>query len=276
MGSERRESDPMLPTPSTSHVNTDRIYDPAEDSFLLLDTLSSKSETLFLQDRFILSAQIPSPLVVEVGVGSGVVLAFLTAHAQALLSRTDILSLGVDVNEYACQATAKTVEIACNEGYTKQGVLKSGLFLTAPVADLLSVIRPRTVDILVFNPPYVPTSEVPGSPDSALAAHNGESGRGKYKVFDEDSRLLSLSYAGGVDGMEVTNRLLSQLPSVLSAERGVAYILLCQQNKPAEVMQRVRSWGAGWAVDVLGRSGKQGGWEKLQVLRVSRQCHDFW
>ena len=42
----------MLPTPSTSHVNYNRIYEPAEDSFLLLDTLASPSETTFLRIRF--------------------------------------------------------------------------------------------------------------------------------------------------------------------------------------------------------------------------------
>ena len=63
----------MLPTPDTSHVPYKRVYEPAEDSYLLLDTLSSAVETEYLQKAFPDIA----PLVVEVGTGSGVVLVFV-------------------------------------------------------------------------------------------------------------------------------------------------------------------------------------------------------
>ena len=96
----------MLPTPSTSHVCFDSVYEPAEDSFLFLDTLSSKSEVDFLHQRF--SPVNEVPLVLEVGPGSGVIIAFLTAHAQTIFGR-DVLSLAVDANEEACIATAETV-----------------------------------------------------------------------------------------------------------------------------------------------------------------------
>ena len=71
----------MLPTPDTSHVSYDQIYEPAEDSYLLLDTLSSASETTFLRSHFRTG---PAPLVVEVGTGSGVVLAFVVAPVSLL------------------------------------------------------------------------------------------------------------------------------------------------------------------------------------------------
>ncbi|KAL8849863.1 MAG: hypothetical protein Q9221_005201 [Calogaya cf. arnoldii] len=260
----------MLPTPSTSHVNFDRVYEPAEDSFLLLDTFSSSSEVLFLKERFSPQNRAPSfsPLIVEIGTGSGVVLAFITAHAQTLFGRSDILSLGIDINQYACQSSIQTVEKAC-QNFTDglQDASKSrstGFLLTSINGDLTSAIRPGSVDVLIFNPPYVPTSDVP----TAFAA-NGVNGE-KQASLDADSDMLSLSYAGGLDGMEVTNRLLEQVPSVLNADRGVAYILLCKQNKPDEVVQHIRQWGDPWIVDVVGRSGKQGGWEKLQILRIRR------
>ncbi|KAI4142898.1 MAG: hypothetical protein L6R39_004784 [Caloplaca ligustica] len=259
----------MLPTPSTSHVDIDRVYEPAEDSFLLLDTLSSAAESAFLKERFGQEpavgrnpGQNPSALVVEVGVGSGVVLAFLTAHAQAILGRSDILSLGVDINPYACMASTQTVDVACHDASCSN----PGLFLTSLNTDLTSVIRHGTVDVLVFNPPYVPTAEVPQTTN----IHENSRVGGMKTKYEEDANLISLSYAGGADGMEVTNRLLEQLPLALNAERGVAYILLCKQNKPEKAVQRIRSWGSGWTVDVVGRSGKQGGWEKLQILRICR------
>ena len=152
--------------------------------------------------------------------------------------------------------------------------------LAALQADLTDCLRQGNVDVLVFNPPYVPTLKVPGAvaletaQDAAaggdVSARGGGLGIGKLSCEDESSRLLSLSYAGGKDGMEVTNRLLDRLPRLLGGGRGVAYILLCKQNRPEEVVQRIKGWGERWKVGIVGRSGKQGGWEVLVVLRVWR------
>lgn len=270
----------MLPTPSTSHIDVDRVYEPAEDSFLLLDTLSSPEETAFLQQRFNhqsrLQYQTASPLVLEIGAGSGVVLAFITAHAQELFGRAQILTLGADVNTFACAATVETVRKACAETVNGQiGRVSQAVFLTTVQADLGSAVRPHSIDVLVFNPPYVPSAELPELTRSETADRrsNLSSTSANEGRFEENSHLLSLSYAGGKDGMEVTNRLLDQLPDLLSLDRGTAYILLCKQNKPEQVMERVRHWGSSWAVDVPGQSGRTGGWEKLKVLRIWRVSH---
>ena len=104
----------MLPTPSTSHVSFSTIYEPAEDSFLLLDTLSNSTEKTWLASRFSPGAHFPIPLVLEVGTGSGVVIAFLAANARDIFGR-DVLAMGVDANEDACGATAVTVRRAMGE-----------------------------------------------------------------------------------------------------------------------------------------------------------------
>ena len=250
----------MLPTPSTSHVNSDRIYEPAEDSFLLLDTISSPTESAFLARRFAHNLEVP--LVLEVGTGSGVVLAFIAAHALEILGRTDVLTVGVDINPFACTATEQTVMQACRE-------TSHAIYLGCLNADLSSCLRHGVADIVVFNPPYVPTVELPRlltAEDSNLCA--------EIDRFEEESRLLSLSYSGGKDGMEVVDRLLDELPLILNEGRGVAYILLCQQNKPESVVQRIEDWARGWSVEAVGQSGKTGGWEKLQILRICRKGVD--
>ncbi|PSS23027.1 hypothetical protein M430DRAFT_16964 [Amorphotheca resinae ATCC 22711] len=256
----------MLPTPSTSHVEFDRIYEPAEDSYLLLDTLSSESEKAFLQQRFsrgtsdVVAHDPPSPFVVEIGTGSGVVLSFVDAHAETIFGRADILSAGVDVNRYACAAAGRTVSVAEQEQVAKGE--SHGFHLGIVAGDLVGALRPAMVDVLIFNPPYVPTPDLPALPtlSEEVAAPS----------FEEDSYLLSLSYAGGADGMETTDRLLDALPEVLSRERGCAYILLCAQNKPENVKQRIRNWGKEWKAETVGSSGKKGGWEKLQIIRIWR------
>ena len=260
----------MLPTPSTSHVNVSRVYEPAEDSFLLLDTLSSSSEIAFLHGRFSneegsRGKKLFSPVVLEIGTGSGILVAFITAHAKRIFGRPDILTLGSDLNTFACKATVETVKQVSQrdpEGST-------GLFLSCVRADLGSALSRSTVDVLIFNPPYVPTEELPKSPSNG-GSYDEKSIQTSEDQFDNDSYLLSLSYAGGEDGMEVTRRLLDQLPELLSVNQGVAYILLCQQNRPIEVMDTISHWGSSWAVKVVGRSGRTGGWENLLVLRIWR------
>ena len=263
----------MLPTPSTTHVNINRIYEPAEDSFLLLDTLSSPSEIQFLKQRFNAKGRIDgddglnsaAPLILEVGTGSGVVLAFITAHAKVLFGRVDVLTVGADINPFACQATELTVGRACRE--RAEAGKMYGKCLGVLNSDLATAFRPGMVDVLVFNPPYVPTSPLIRALESDFERTPLNLGSSDQRDL-EDSRLLSLSYAGGIDGMEVTERLLEQIPSLLTKDRGVAYVLLCRQNKPEEVMKRIRTRGSGWSVETVRHSGKIGGWEKLQVIRI--------
>lgn len=258
----------MLPTPSTSHVDLDRVYEPAEDSFLLLDSISSNSESAFLAHRFDQDIVKSAPVVLEVGTGSGVVLAFITAHTQKILGRTDVLTLGVDINPCACAATQQTVLQACQDTSDPASDAHSthGVFMGCLNADLASCLRGGAIDIVIFNPPYVPTAELPRFP-----SHDGSTFDAESRSFDDDSQLLSLSYAGGKDGMEVTDRLLEELPFILNKKRGIAYILLCKQNKPELVKKRIEGWRKAWSVDVVGQSGKTGGWEKLQILRICRR-----
>ncbi|KAL1953058.1 hypothetical protein VTO42DRAFT_3730 [Malbranchea cinnamomea] len=277
----------MLPTPSTSHVCFDTIYEPAEDSYLLLDTLSSESEAAWLTRRFNRtphttttntttvhsSASTPQnsaqPIVVEVGTGSGVVLAFVAANAKSIFGRPDILTLGTDVNANACSATRETVRIALDEKKAQSdggshGEASHAQLVAAMVADLCTPFRPGVIDVLIFNPPYVPTPEVP----QILSPEEIQSPGTFSSKFERDSHLLSLSYAGGDRGMETTNRLLEAIPNILNAVRGVAYVLLCAQNKPDEVMDRIRCWGSGWNVEIVGRSGVKAGWERLVIIRI--------
>lgn len=246
----------MLPTPDTSHVPYERVYEPAEDSFLLLDTLSSKGETEFLQTWF--SGAIP--LVVEIGTGSGVVIGFVNAHAKTIFGSNHVLTAGVDMNAFACRATVGTVSKAQEDNKTTHG-----MYIGSCMGDLTSPWRKQDIDVLIFNPPYVPTPDMPSRP----ATFTDEISPDHKPSFDDDSYLLSLSYAGGMDGMETTDRLIDMLPDILSS-RGCAYILLCAQNKPEQVKQRVQQFGPEWRAVTVGSSGKTAGWEKLQVVRIWR------
>ncbi|KAJ5089958.1 hypothetical protein N7532_008642 [Penicillium argentinense] len=264
----------MLPTPDTSHVSFDTIYEPSEDSYLFLDTLASLSESQWLSERFQKgtspdSASNAVPLVVEAGTGSGVVLGFVAAQSQKIFGRQDVLTLGTDVNRNACKATRETVStaIATEQKSPEPSTLKT-VHISSVTGDLCSPLRPGSVDVLLFNPPYVPTEELPRLPTAAENDPAVSESMSRSAKFDQDTYFLSLTYAGGADGMETTNRLLDAIPGVLS-DRGVAYVLLCKQNKPEDVKEQIRNW-VGWNAETVGSSGMQAGWEKLVIVRIWR------
>jgi release factor glutamine methyltransferase len=58
----------------------------------------------------------------------------------------------------------------------------------------------RKVDVLLFNPPYVPTSS-----EEALHA------QAKDVNGEENTDEISSAWAGGIDGMEITNKFLGDV-----------------------------------------------------------------
>ncbi|CAB1328066.1 unnamed protein product, partial [Coregonus sp. 'balchen'] len=155
------------PTPLYSHAGrgpfTD-VYEPAEDTFLLIDALEQDADRL---------KKISPSVCLEVGSGSGVVSAFL-----ASVIGPTALYLCTDVNPEAAQCTLETSR--CN-----------GVSLQPIITDLVDSLLPRLcgkVDVLLFNPPYVVTpSEEVGSQGIEAAWAGGRWGR---EVMDRFFPLL--------------------------------------------------------------------------------------
>lgn len=200
------------------HYN--QVYEPSDDTYLLCDALLQES-TSFL-------CSLPQPLrCLELGSGSGTVITYL---AQ-LLTSLDIKSsfLAIDINPIACEVTKQTAR--CNNCH-----------VDVVQADLVSTIRPRSIDILLFNPPYVPT------PNEEI------SGTG-----------IEVSWAGGEDGRVVIDRLLPMVSSVLSAT-GVFYMILVEENKPKEVVRELGDLGFASNIVLKRRASN----ELLMVLKAIR------
>uniref|UniRef100_A0A8C0TE40 Methyltransferase HEMK2 n=1 Tax=Canis lupus familiaris TaxID=9615 RepID=A0A8C0TE40_CANLF len=146
---------PGFPTPLHGHVGRgpfSDVYEPAEDTFLLLDALEAAAAELTGVE-----------ICLEVGSGSGVVSAFLASMIgpQALYMCTDI-------NPEAAACTLETAH--CNN-----------VSIQPVITDLVNGLLPRLkekVDLLVFNPPYVvtPPEEV-GSHGVEAAWAGGRNGR---------------------------------------------------------------------------------------------------
>ncbi|XP_064480449.1 methyltransferase N6AMT1-like [Ornithodoros turicata] len=125
-----------IETPALDHFTTndyDCVYEPAEDSFLLIDALEKELSDLRRRNPAI---------CLEVGCGSGIISAAL---AKALGNTCYMLA--TDINVKASEATKRTGE-------------RNGVHVEPVVTDLVSSLLPRLrhkVDILIFNPPYVVT-----------------------------------------------------------------------------------------------------------------------
>lgn len=216
----------MLPTPDVAA--DDRVYEPAEDSFLLLDCFEESLLQLKLQYR--------NPVVCEIGCGSGVVTAFLKQHVFP-----DGFFIATDINPTACETAMSTVEKNKLEGSHCGTISVLQMSLTTG-------LRKNIIDLLVFNPPYVPAEEVPEIPTKV-----------------DDYTWLDLALLGGHDGMVVTWDVLNHLDDTL-APGGIAYILFCARNKPEDVAETMRK--RGWVVETV--IHRKAGWEVLSVLLFRR------
>jgi len=120
-----------------------------------------------------------------------------------------ILYLCTDINPHACRCTYLTgvqnkVDIHVINGS-----------LAAPLQSRLS----HKIDIVIFNPPYVPTTD--------------------EEINDaQSSRSIGGSWAGGSDGMQVTNILLDSVETLLTPN-GRFYLVAVKQNNIPRILQRM-------------------------------------
>lgn len=144
----------------------DEVYEPSEDTFLLLDVLESDLDWL--------KRRKPS-IIVEVGCGSGVI---ISALSSALAGAC--YCIATDINASACQTTCRTA----NLNKAKVDVLET---------DLLNGLRNGIVDVLVFNPPYVltETEEISGKSIERAWAGGPKGRQVMDRLFPQLQSLLS-------------------------------------------------------------------------------------
>lgn len=139
------------------------VYEPSEDTFLFLEALEADEK--FLREL--------DPLIcVEIGPGSGIVSSFVST----MFKDRGMLFYGCDLNEKAAEFSKETF---LRNGSKRHVMECVGSDLSSCFGDRLE----GKVDLLLFNPPYVPSDEA--------------------EVGYKDIRA---AWAGGKDGMEITKR----------------------------------------------------------------------
>jgi len=202
----------MVSTPLWHNLTNLDVYEPAEDSFLLLDALESDIDQI--------KRSKPS-LCLEIGSGSGVVITALAAS----IGSSATAYIATDINPQACQATSKTAHL-------------NNVNVECVQTDLVDGLFPRLtgqVDVLLFNPPYVVTSSEEVNQSWIAASWAG--GANGTEVLD---RLLpSIPHLLAKDGVfylvvikenkpeEIVNKLLDY--GLSSAETVVSRTVRCEQ-----------------------------------------------
>ncbi|CAJ1346288.1 unnamed protein product [Effrenium voratum] len=196
------------------------VYPPSDDTFLLLEALAS--------DVALIRARQPLTCL-EIGSGSGVVSAALRKifDGAAYGGSPMPLMWAVDKNPAAIRCTA--------------GLLREQQVPRADVlrGSLTGFLRPNVLDMIICNPPYVPTDEE-----------------------EMQGCGISVAWAGGRRGREVIDVLLPEVARVL-APGGLFYLVCIAENEPEEII------ALGGALGLRGEKAKQEqrGMEELFILR---------
>ena len=174
-------------------------------------------------------------MCLEVGCGSGYV---VTSLALILGGNCDkkIQYLATDISEVAVNTTRLTLEA-------------HRVNAEVIVTDLVSGLEKQlngSVDVLLFNPPYVPT------PEDEVGV-NG----------------ITSSWAGGDKGRTVIDRILSIVDSLLSS-KGIFYLVTVTANNPGEICQIMRRKGFASRI-VVQRYTEE---ESLHILKFWRDTLD--
>lgn len=213
---------PSIARIALTHFHRD-VYEPSDDSFALVDALAAAAEHW---------AASPPRVCLEVGSGSGYVLCSLALLLRELGAAAALLA--TDINAQATRSTLATLSAHGLAG-------GADVVLT----DLASALQPRLhglVDLLVFNPPYVPT------PDGEAAAGG-----------------IAAAWAGGARGRAVLDRLLPAAPALLSP-RGEMFLVTVVENDPQEILRLMEARGLAGRV-ALRRGADQ---EQLSILHFWR------
>jgi release factor glutamine methyltransferase len=186
--------------PLADRRDVDRVYQPAEDSRLLAES------ALGYVDQ--------TDLVLDVGTGSGYV-------AGRLAKETGADVVATDLNPHACRQAREAR-------------------LRVVRADLLGPVRDGVLDVVVFNPPYLPTD-----------------------ADNEWGDWMERALSGGTTGREVIEPFLADLRRVLRP-RGEAFLLVSSLTGVETVREQARANGlTSMVLDSESHS-----FEKLVVLHL--------
>ena len=177
------------------------VYEPAEDTFLLIDSITNDL------DKNKLFNPIKS---IEIGCGNGLV---SCCYLDILKKENFKLEkhFCIDINKDALNLTEKLI---------KNYNLNNNVFFIE--SDLFSNFKNNEkFDIIIFNPPYVTTDD------------------DEYKRSLEKKDIYA-SWAGGKKGSETIFKFISQLKNFIK-EDSIIYLLLSKENEYLKIIDDINN-----------------------------------
>lgn len=186
----------------------ENVYPPSEDSFLLLESIVLK----------------PGDTLLEIGVGSGFIAIQLSKKAEKIVA-TDI----------SPEALKTAIENAENNNVHNIEFRLGDLFTP--------IIKGEKFNLIVFNPPYLPTDEV-----------------------DKINERIELAWNGGVNGRNIIDKFISTVKNFL-ADRGRVYLV---QSSLAGIKETVNKLNKQrFKTKIIAR--KKYFFEELAVIEAEKQ-----
>lgn len=201
----------------------EKVYEPAEDTFILLDAL--ENDLTYLNQRAF--------VCLECGSGSGTV---ITAISKSLIDPSSRTMFATDINVDACKTTKK-----CADYHKQHNIQVVRTDLAESLVDRLE----NGVDLLIFNPPYVPTAS--------------------DETNTRTTNQIQLSWAGGESGRQIIDRFLIYVTRLISKPHGVAYLVALGENNIQELLNVLSDHSIRGTIVMQRRAGL----ESLYVIKYT-------
>jgi len=204
------------------------VYEPAEDTFLLAECAVSEFEKTAADSRISSSfSSASSAFSLEIGAGSGFASAFLQSAFP------NLNAAAVDINPNA---------VLCSE-MNGVRVFESDMFQIFKASESVSfdsnVLKPQRFDLILFNPPYLPTAD-----------------------DEKIDSMLNYAFDGGISGRDSIDRFLAEVGAYLS-ENGFFLLLISSITGLEEVKDEMMK--NGFSAEIIGK--KKCSFEELMVLK---------
>ncbi|MDV0446004.1 Release factor glutamine methyltransferase [Methanimicrococcus sp. At1] len=239
------ENDPVVVTKieykGTKVSVLEDVYEPAEDTFLMADCAVkefSDYEKNSGNARHAEQFELDDPFsALEVGCGSGFVSAFLLNHFSDL----DLIAVDINPNAVKCAQMngVRAFESDMFDIFEKSRHLRS---IDTPIEDVSPSKPPLGFDLILFNPPYLPTSE-----------------------DEKVSGMLNYAFDGGVTGRDSIDRFLKEVGDYLKSD-GFFLLLISSITGLDETVTEMKK--NGFSAEVVGT--KKCSFEELIVLKGKR------
>ncbi|AEH07132.1 HemK2/MTQ2 family protein methyltransferase [Methanothermococcus okinawensis] len=194
-----------------------KVYEPAEDSELLLDNL----------------VNVKNKTVLDVGTGTGI-------QAINAIKKGAKIVIGVDVNPYSIEIAKENALLNKLELNRNIFFFKSDLFKN--MDEIMDKLNIKKFDVILFNAPYLPTSEE-----------------------EKLEKYLNYAFDGGIDGRQVLDRFIHKVSHYLE-ENGIIQIVQSSLTGEEKTLTLLKKHG----FEAKKTASMKFPYEELQIITAKR------